>query len=799
MSRPKVLACGWALVVGLMVAHAGYLWIGRRLAPDTDILALLPLQDRDPVLQRALAHRVDSARQRLMVLVGADDWAGATRAADAYLAVLAPHGDLFQFDRPLTDPTDRDWLRLFQRHRLNLLTPQQQKALYSQRQQFWVDRALTQLYSPFAGPKLGAWQEDPFGLFGGWVQARMQETPVRPREGRLFLSDGRREFVAMPMTVRLPAFSMAAQRAVLPLLEQARERAAKAVSHIEVLSAGMILHAAAASRQASHELSVIGVGSIAGIVLLMVCTFGSLSPIVLIMLPVGIGCLGALSVCWLLFDRIHLLTLVFGATLIGVAQDYGIYFLCNRASAGTAVDSSRLLRRLLPALFLTLITTLIGYLGLVLTPFPGLQQMAVFTMLGLLFAWVTVVLWFPILVPTATLTNARLIQSYAAVLARWRLLCRHRGSLFVPSCFAIAIVGLGLSRLDIQDDVRLLNNSPQHLVDDQVKISKLLDAAAPAQFYIVRGPTPEALLRREEMLRERLDPLVEQQIITGYQSISNWVPSLEVQQSRRKLLDDKLLQGGGALATLGAQIGEDAKWFIATRDHLLASAAPLTPGEFLKTPASEPWRHLWLGQVDGGYASIVALRGLTKASLAQLEHAAAGIDDAQWVDEVAGISSVLGRYRKYMSWLLLLSYVAVYGLLYPRYGRATWRVLAPTALASLVTLALLGLLGQQLQLFHILGLMLILGIGIDYSIFLHEPVLDDRIAWLAIGLSALTTLLSFGLLSLSHTPALEAFGLTLLIGTASEWILVPLFNDTTPETALCERSRATTVEAGTTA
>jgi predicted exporter len=189
--------------------------------------------------------------------------------------------------------------------------------------------------------------------------------------------------------------------------------------------------------------------------------------------------------------------------------------------------------------------------------------------------------------------------------------------------------------------------------------------------------------------------------------------------------------------------------------------------------------------VDGGYASIVALRELTKAGLPQLEHAAAGIDGAQWVDEVAGISSVLGRYRKYMSWVVLLSYIAVYGLLYPRYGRATWRLLAPTVLASLVTLVLLGLLGQQLQLLHVLGLLLILGIGIDYSIFLHEPVLDDRTAWLAIGLSALTTLLSFGLLSLSQTPALQAFGLTMLIGTATEWILLPLFNDAPPETALC--------------
>jgi hypothetical protein len=56
-------------------------------------------------------------------------------------------------------------------------------------------------------------------------------------------------------------------------------------------------------------------------------------------LAIGIGFLGALSVCWLLFGRIHLLTLVFGASLIGVAQDYGIYFLCHRLGADPQLDS----------------------------------------------------------------------------------------------------------------------------------------------------------------------------------------------------------------------------------------------------------------------------------------------------------------------------------------------------------------------------------------------------------------------------------------------------------------------------
>lgn len=778
MSQRVLFVWGWALVVCLLLVHNAYLWLNKRLVLETDILALLPVQERDPALQQAFTHMVDSAQQRLIVLVGGDDWSQARRAADAYYAVLAPHPDLLQLDDHFTDQKQQDWLALFQQHRLILLTPHDEAALRSQPKQYWINIALRNLYSPFAGLKLGAWRDDPFSLFAEWVRARAHETPVRPRDGRLFVSGGQKQYVVMPFSLRVPAFSMAAQQAVIPLLDQAERAAYKTVSQVEVVAAGAILYAAAAGEQASLELSIIGIGSILGIIVLMWVTFHSLKPIAFIMLSIGIGCLGALSACWLLFERFHLLTLVFGASLIGGAQDYGTYFLCNRIAPDThALDSWQLLRRLFPALALTLVTTVIGYMGLALTPFPGLRQMAVFSAFGLIFAWLTVVFWFPVLVRAATPGSGRMIYWSTITLERWPLLRLQRSGLLVVGLF-IAFVVFGLSRLGVQDDIRLLQNPPKRLINDQIKLSKLLDAPTPVQFYLVSGSTSEVVLQREEILKDRLNLLIEKQILTGYQALSNWVPSTRAQVTRRNLIDQTLLNANGPLSALAAQIGEDASWVAAMRAYLLAPSSFLTPEDFLKTPVSEPWRHLWLGHRSWGYGSIVGLRGLTHASLPLLQHAGSGLDGVQWVDKVGEISSLLGRYRQYMSWVVLLSYFGVYGLLYPRYRGRTWRVLAPTGLASLATLALLGTIGQDLQLFHVLALMLLLGIGVDYGIFLHEhPSRRDDVAWLAVGLSASSTLLSFGLLSLSQTPALQAFGLTMLIGTIAVWLIVPCFRN----------------------
>ncbi|QDD66021.1 transporter [Herbaspirillum seropedicae] len=784
---PRLLALAWLLAVLLVAGHNAWLWLGQRASPDTDILALLPGgSSKDAVRQQAFSHMVDSAQQKLVVLVGDRDWKRAQAGAQAYLTVLQAHADLFA---PINDDSAQwqsQWLGSLDRSRTLLLGDAQRAQLATTTAQQWSQRALGGLYGAFGGPRLGAWQDDPFGLFGDWVQERARETPVRPRDGMLFVERDGVSYALLLLELKAPAFSMQAQEQVAPLLAQAR-RAARTQAD-EVVSGGVVLHAAAASAQASSESATIGVGSLLGILLLMWLTFRSLKPILYIALSIAVGCLGALSVSMLMFGKIHLLTLVFGASLIGIAQDYGIYFLCARLAAPATQDSATLLRRLLPGLALMLLAALIGYLGMALTPFPGLQQMAVFSALGLVFAWLTVACWFPQLIGPQTLCATPRAQGFGQSIARWPdLLGGFAWHLVLPA--AVALIGLaiaGVARLHSSDDIRALQKSPPELLQDQMRISQLLELAAPVQFYLVRGASAQAVLQQEEALREKLQALVQRKLITGVQAVSNWAPSQQRQQDNLALLQRALLEPQGEspdAVTLTAQvIGESPQWAQALRQRMLDKTQPITPEEFLATPAGAASRHLWLGQVDGQFASIVALRGLTDyRQLGQLAAVAEGMPGVQWVDKVGEISSVLRQYRIYMGWALLCAYAAIFALLALRYRRRAWRALAPPLLASLLTLGLFGWLGQPLQLFHVLAGLLVLGLGVDYGIFLLESSRDQRPhAWLTVGLSAASALLSFGLLALSHSPPLHAFGLTMLCGMLLVWLLAPLFTHPGP-------------------
>jgi predicted exporter len=764
------LALAWFGIVVVALANVGWVWLVERRPPETDILALLPAPERDPVLQAALKNVSALGQSRVIVLVGDRDWAAARSAADAYRRVIGAHPAWLRVER--ADSTYQSGaLAVWWTHRAGLLTATDRRALEERTSADWADKALGDLASPFTGGSMGTWQDDGFGLFRRWLQARAQETPARPVDGELQVVDSGISYVVITIALAAPSFAIQAQRAIVPVLDTARDAAHAAAPGVRVMTAGVILFAHEAAETAQREMAIIGWGSIAGILLLMWLAFRSPAPILQVVLSLGVGLVGALSVSGLLFARIHLITLVFGASLIGVAQDYGVLYLAHRQ--GDAGTGAARMRALLPALLFALGTTAVGYLGLALTPFPGLRQMAVFSIAGLFFAWITVVLWFPFLdrrPPRETAAGTWLGRS----IEHWPAMpggVAGRAAIIIGST---ALIAAGLLRVRSDDDLRLLVHAAPMLVAEQREVGRIMHVAAPAQFFLVRAPDAETLLQREEALRVPLDSLVASGALAGYRAVSTWVPSHARQSADRALADTRLYRRGGALDMLASRLGEGETWTAGVRRDLAAASGDVTIEAWLASPVSEASRHRWLGRIGDDWSSVIDLEGVNAANVEQLRAIGASGAGARWIDIVAGQSALLGRYRRQMLWVVVVSFVLLWGGVLPRYGRRTWRVLTPTAAGIVFTVAMLGLIGQPVQLMHVLALLLLFGMGVDYGIFLEEARGERRArGWLAVVLAAASALLSFGLLGLSSTPALHFFGTTMLIGISTIALLTP--------------------------
>lgn len=757
----RLAALAWLLVVLAMAAHQWRFWQQDRI--DTDVLALLPLNEQAPDVAQATQQLSEQLSRQVVVLLGTAQWADSRHAAQLFRQALAQQPAPLREDPFAQQTSMQSGLNFYQPWRHALLTPQQRERLLHTPREALVQQALQDLYQPGMQTRLTDWVSDPLGLWTQWWAARAAQSQARPRDGELWVTAQDREWVLLQYSLSGSAFRLSGE----PILHEAMQAAMAQVRQqspdAQLLLAGVPFHAEAAATQAHGEINTIGWGSLVGVLLLAWLAFRSLRPVALVGLSLLVGTAMALSVTALFFEQVHLLTLVFGASLVGVAEDYGIHYFAARQGDPDRAPHA-LMRALQPALWLALGTSAIAYVALGAAAFPGLRQMALFSVVGLAAAMLTVVCWFPWL-DRGHMPNSRIAQLIGQTLNAWpRWRGAARGSVLLSVVMLAGLWAAGGGH--IQDDVRQLQNGDPALIAQQRQVGKMLGLPSPAQFYLVKGSDAQQLLQREEALKQQLDVLVQQHLLAGYVAVSDWVPSAKRQQQDAALL--RSVQAD-VLEGINAQLGE------AFEAPEASAFTPLTVEDWLVQPIATAARPLWLGVHDGTMRSMLMLRGVRdQAALPALAAAANRLEGVTWVDKPAEISGLLQRYRISMTQLLVLGHALVLGALWLRFGRKAWRAWVPTVLASLAVVAMMTLLGQPWQLFNVLALMLLLGVGIDYGILLQEHE-DDPQAWLAVVIGAGSTWLSFGLLGLSSTPALRAFGVTLMFGLPLVLVLAPLF------------------------
>jgi predicted exporter len=232
-----------------------------------------------------------------------------------------------------------------------------------------------------------------------------------------------------------------------------------------------------------------------------------------------------------------------------------------------------------------------------------------------------------------------------------------------------------------------------------------------------------------------------------------------------------------ASAASAARVAHVVQERVATRVGATVTVPPpvaLTVEALDDGPAAEIVRPLWLGPTERGVAGVIRLRGLSPGAVGAVEAVAGRHPGARLVDRTAVLSDTFARCRRTATSLLAMGVVVVGALLVARFGRRGGRALLPTLLGIGLAFAVLAVSGVAVGFFHVMAAFLVLGMGVDYGILLleHDDATDGH-AWMAVSVGALSTLASFGLLALSSTPALRAFGEVLGLGIGTAWLAAP--------------------------
>lgn len=738
----------WVLIV-LASLVLNLAWFNNN-RPQTDIMALLPQTQQS--YERTVARQNLSEASQNLVTVLIELAPDAKNNENFALQTLHQWTKKYaELVTPVPIDIDPKLPQLMHELALQQMTWNDQKSLSRlDHEQLW-SRFLNQLAVPTA-PMLFSPQEDPFGLASQWMLERASEIPVREANGAYVLQHKNRYFLFALFKINLRQVYDGSGR-----LEAAFN---DLTTHLEktgfhnVLTSGMPLFASHAAQTAQSELSRLGTISLLGVCLLSWLWFRRLRVIALMLLVVAQAMIVATAATLAIFGQIHLISLVFGTTLIGITVDYSAHYFGKRFGQDED-DISDTLIKLMPSLSLALISTVITFLVMANTPMQGLQQMAVFCASGVISAFAAVTLWFPCL-DFKQQTQSHSLKKIGDIIAQlptWSD-CRWPCKLALASLCS-GVLFLGLTSIKPTAQLQELNNAPAVLITEALQVSELLHTPSVSQYFIVKGSTLNDLLLKQEMLYERLAD----RPIAGVtlSSMSDWIASDERSQ-QIQLLREK------AAELISPDVNE-----------LLGAPLPIEYNDI--APVQERLKALNLFKtlqqrfhLLTPHAALVQIRGLNANNVNEVKELAKDMDGVTWIDYPQDIAQTLGQYRDQIAKLLALSIATVIFILAFRFKRQSWRAFTPTVLGLLMTVALLSLFGMSFSLFTVLALVLLLGLGFDYGIFMTASEQESE-TMATVAFAALTTFLSFGLLIFSNTPALKIFGMTVALGQCLIWTL----------------------------
>jgi len=574
-------------------------------------------------------------------------------------------------------------------------------------------------------------------------------------------------------------FDPDAQRRALDALQAAFAELAADDLRLRLVVSGPGSISAVMKERTQAEAGRFGTAAMVGLVLILALAYRRLEVIPLGAMPLASAALAGLAAVSLTFGEVHGITLAFGFTLIGVAQDYPMHLFSHQHPG---LDPQRNVRLLWPTMATGVASTCIAYAAFLLAGATGLAQLGVFTISGLAVAALGTRYLLPRIIGEDYRDNGDTAEMRAAA----RMASRMQAKRWFGSVLAaIGVTALLLAPGPFwDDDLARLTPVPQELIEQDLELRNALGAPDVRYLLGVQDATAEGVLTRLEALEPALRRAVADGLLDGYDHAARYLPSIQTQRQRQAALPDPdalRTALGAALAGLPFRPGVFEPFIgdVAAARRL----EPLAPGDLEGTPLAGAVGAL-LHERAGEWIAVVTLVGVHEATALgrRIEDAGTG---AVLADLKRASMALVVEQRNRM--LGILGLAAVLLMLVVRAALGDWRrsrrVLTPMGLTTLLVVAVLQVAGQPLNLFHLISLVLAAGLGLDYALFFERAAADERERRRTLHgvlVCAASTLLVFALLGLSSIPVLRSIGVTVALGVVGNFLLALLLARSPP-------------------
>jgi predicted exporter len=569
-----------------------------------------------------------------------------------------------------------------------------------------------------------------------------------------------------------------AQQDAMTAIQHAFDSAPNVTIDTKLLMTGPGVFSVTSRNTIKSQVSRLAIISIVLIASLLLLVYRSFSALLLGFLPVISGALAGIAAVSLGFGSVHGITLGFGTALIGEAVDYSIYLFVQ--SDRNNSDSESWGKRFWPTIRLGVLTSIFGFSSLLLSDFPGLAQLGLYSISGLIVAAIVTRFVLPHLLPTSLqihdvsaigLTLSSLVNQAAKL--RWVAIL----------LLIIAAMILVQNRASIWND-KISSLSPVSQADIDLDTSLRADMGAPDVRYLVvaSGSEQESVLQTSEQVSLILQKQVEQGNIASFESPSRYLPSTLLQTTRQDSLPpSSVLQTRLAQATQGLPVNPDL--FAPFIDNVdIASKQSLLQAEDLADTSMAMAVDALLIQQATHWSALLPLtapEGIDiDADKIRSALTTANLSNVLFVDMKAESDNLYSGYLNEAIILSMGGLIAIIGLLLWvfRSPMHVVRVITPLAAAVITTTAGLAVLGQQLIILHLIGLLLVVAVGSNYALFFNQtdkPIQPRTLASMLF--ASLTTVAGFGVLAFSNVSILQAMGVTVAPGVILALIYSAVF------------------------
>ncbi|WP_096669781.1 MMPL family transporter [Polaromonas sp. AET17H-212] len=606
------------------------------------------------------------------------------------------------------------------------------------------------------------------------------DSGTQPRliDGAWASRDGARAL--MLMQTRAAGSDTDAQQSAMAAIRQAFDTARRDSPAAKLVMTGPGVFSVTSREAIQSQVSRLSLISVVIIATLLLLVYRSVTALALGFLPVISGVLAGVAAVSLGFGAVHGITLGFGTALIGEAVDYSIYLFVQSEQADAGQESW--VKRFWPTIRLGVLTSIFGFASLLLSGFPGLAQLGLYAIAGLVAAAVMTRFVLPHLLPAQFRIHD--VSAIGRVLSR---LTRRAAALRWPAVvLLLAACAVLATHRDTLLNEKISSLSPVSQADIALDESLRADMGAPDVRYVVviSGSSREAVLVSAERVSALLQTQVDQGELAGFESPSRYLPSMATQRARQaslpsaEVLQPRLAQAVQGLPVRAQVFAPFLADVEASRSRPLLQAADLE-----QTSLAMAVDALLLQPSHGGWTALLPLRAPQGAGIqADRIRAALGSNspDVLLVDMKTESDRLYSGYLREATLLSLGGLLSIVVLLLVVFRSPTrvLRVIAPLAASVVTVTAGLALAGQPLIILHLVGLLLVVAVGSNYALFFDRPepltpISHRTLASMA--LANLTTVAGFGLLAFSKISILQAMGATVAPGVILALVYAAIF------------------------